>query len=59
MSNPQVIMTGNPIDGFQVYGPFTSHEEADKFVSTQADGIELWILPVLDPVMLAEPAGEG
>lgn len=56
MSN--VIMTGNPIDGFQLFGPFTSSEEAAKFTES-IDGIELWVLPIQDPVMLTDPAGEG
>lgn len=54
-----VIMTGNPVDGFQLFGPFTTREEADKFVTQEADGIELWVLDLQDPVMLTEPAGEG
>lgn len=58
MSTPQVIMTGNPIDGFQVYGPFTSPEEAAKFTDS-IDGIELWVLPVYDPIMLTDTVGEG
>jgi hypothetical protein len=53
-----VIMTGNPIDGFQLFGPFTSSEEAAKFTD-QIDGIELWVLPISDPVMLTDPVGEG
>jgi hypothetical protein len=54
-----VIVTGNPIDGFQLFGPFTEQAEADKFVEQEADGIELWVLPVHDPVMLLGTKGEG
>ncbi len=54
-----VIMTGNPVDGFQLYGPFDTHEEADEFVTAEADGIELWVLPVSDPAMLTEIKGNG
>lgn len=52
-----VIITGNPIDGFQVFGPFG--DEVHKFVEQEADGIELWVLPLQDPLMLKEAEGEG
>lgn len=54
-----VIITGNPIDGFQVFGPFTDEGEANKFVEQEADGIELWVLPVHDPALLTAVEGEG
>jgi hypothetical protein len=54
-----VIMTGNPIDGFQLFGPFTEQTEADRFIEQEADGIELWVLPVQDPVLLQEVKGNG
>lgn len=54
-----VIMTGNPIDGFQLFGTFDTPEEANKFVETEADGIELWVLPVSNPIMLTEIKGNG
>jgi hypothetical protein len=54
-----VIITGNPVDGFQVFGPFTTPEEADRFVTTEVDGIELWVLPLNDPVLLVDSVGEG
>ena len=54
-----VILTGNPIDGFQAFGPFDTSEEAEQFVEQEADGIELWVIPVNDPALLTEPAGQG
>lgn len=54
-----VIVTGNPIDGFQIFGPFTEQVEANKFVEQEADGIELWVLPLQDPVMLQQTQGNG
>lgn len=54
-----VILTGNPIDGFQAFGPFDTAEEADLFVTQEADGIETWVIPVNDPALLTEPVGSG
>lgn len=54
-----VIITGNPIDGFQAFGPFDTAEEADLFVTQEADGIETWVIPVNDPALLTEPVGVG
>lgn len=54
-----IIITGNPIDGFQAFGPFTEDVEANKFVEQEVDGIELWVLPLHDPAMLKETEGEG
>lgn len=54
-----VIVTGNPIDGYQIFGPFTEQVEANKFVEQEADGIELWVLPLQDPIMLQEVQGNG
>ena len=52
-------MTGNPIDGFQAFGPFDTPEEAERFVEEEADGIELWVVPVNDPALLCVAAGES
>lgn len=54
-----VILTGNPIDGFQAFGPFDTTEEATKFIDEEADEIETWVIPVNDPALLTEPAGVG
>lgn len=53
-----VIMTGNPVDGFNLFGPFDTQEEANKFIDNSVDDIELWVMPVMAPVMLCT-AGEG
>lgn len=54
-----VILTGNPIDGFQVFGSFETQEEANKFVEQEVDGIELWVLPLNNPLLLKDGTGEG
>lgn len=54
-----VIMTGNPVDGFNHFGPFDTHEEAVKFIDQQSDEIEVWVVPVLAPALMSDPEGEG
>jgi hypothetical protein len=54
-----VILTGNPIDGFQAFGPFDTTEEASLFITHEADEIETWVIPVHDPALLTEPVGSG
>ena len=42
-----VIISGNPVDGFEIYGPFATAEEAANFGNTDAhiDG-DWWIAPL-------------
>lgn len=46
MSNFQyIIITGNPVDGFMYYGPYSTHDEAIEAAeaSTTLDGDDWWI----------------
>lgn len=40
---PHIIIVGNPIDGFKVYGPFESGDEAINWASHTVDD-EHWSL---------------
>lgn len=47
-----IVVEGNPVQGFQYFGPFDSTEEADDFAADQ-DSDEVWT------VRLLSESGEG
>lgn len=51
---PHVIITGNPIAGFRVTGPFKSEDAAVHFAEMREDalgpmGCDWWLMPMYSP----------
>lgn len=40
-----ILITGNPVDGFQYHGPFDSTEDAADWASRTQDA-DWWVAPV-------------
>lgn len=38
-----IVIIGNPLDGFDIYGPFLEQETALEFAELQNGGREWWI----------------
>lgn len=46
----KVVITGNPVGGFEVYGPFTSIDTATAYGKERLSaGEEWWIMPLYNP----------
>lgn len=43
-----LVVTGNPVDGFEYYGPFISYESALRFAEAQFKH-DVWWIPDLNP----------
>lgn len=43
-----VILAGNPINGFEVFGPFNSEHDASNFADSLEDR-EWWLTPLTSP----------
>jgi hypothetical protein len=41
-----VIITGNPVDGFEIYGPFATADEAAEFTMKNPIDADWWIAPL-------------
>jgi hypothetical protein len=43
-----IVMTGNPVDGFEVLGPFATYDEASEWAERNDRKFEnsWWILPL-------------
>lgn len=41
------VITGNPVDGIFVYGPFDSTEEATEWCEENQDGQDWWLTELL------------
>jgi hypothetical protein len=46
---PHVVVTGNPFDGLQVYGPFDNADDALQHAEETDYGKDWWIVPVRKP----------
>jgi len=46
---PVMIISGNPIDGFQHVGPFATAEDAARFGNTLDSDSDWWIAPLYPP----------
>ena len=44
-----IVVIGNPSDGFNMYGPFLSQEDATEFAEIENGGCEWWVVQ-LQPV---------
>lgn len=49
MSDLYVVLTGNPIDGLSVYGPFEDAEAANEFADGCLRGNEWWSVTLHAP----------
>lgn len=45
-----VIVAGNPGDGFQIFGPFHSHEDGIHWAERNLKGVDWWFMIVEEPV---------
>lgn len=45
-----IIVTGNPVDGFEFYGPFSTPHEAVEFANNDAHLDDSWHVADLHPV---------
>lgn len=45
-----IIIAGNPIDGFELYGPFDTHEDAEEWATNaKFNGPDWWTVEPIDP----------
>lgn len=47
--NNWVIMTGNPVDGFNIFGTFQDNSEAHDWAENNLTGENYWMFPLSDP----------
>lgn len=43
-----LLITGNPVDGFTYYGPFSDHDEASS-LADRCDHSDWWICELVRP----------
>jgi hypothetical protein len=54
-----IIITGNPVDGFTIVGPFENRDEAFDFGNWNLKDEEWWVDLLIDPASLkAEAASQ-
>jgi hypothetical protein len=41
-----VVIIGNPVDGFSIYGPFKTAPDAVAWAQQEREGEEYWIAPL-------------
>ena len=41
-----VVMTGNPVEGFEVIGPFKQPHYASEWADEWLDDLDWWVLPL-------------
>jgi len=41
-----VVITGNPVDGLDIYGPFATAEEANNWADCEQAGEDWWVAPL-------------
>lgn len=46
---PHIIVTGNPVEGFEFIGPFDSDVDAARYGNEDPDMEEWWISPLDRP----------
>lgn len=50
VAEKQIVITGNPVDGFFFYGPFDSAEAAISWAEVEHQGQSWWVAPMGLPV---------
>lgn len=54
-----VVLTGNPVDGFGVLGPFATADEATEWADEALDrDVDWWVTPLNAPLLRGESANE-
>jgi len=43
VTEPSIVITGNPVDGLFFYGPFPNSDEASHWAGVEHDGQDWWI----------------
>jgi len=51
-----IIITGNPVDGFTIVGPFENRDEAFDFGNWNLKDEEWWVDLLIDPASLKTEA---
>ncbi len=49
MADNHCLITGNPVDGFQIIGPFPDGETALEYPNKHALDSDWWIIPMEAP----------
>lgn len=44
-----IVIMGNPVDGFDYIGPFSSFEEADEYINQERNPKNFWIAQLATP----------
>ena len=54
--SPRVVLTGNPLDGFKVVGPFADFEAALNFIETEPQGgsEDMWVTDLHAPATFTD-----
>ena len=52
-----ILVTGNPVDGFQYVGPFEDQTAVMLYVDQQRDGIDWWMVELQPPPAEFMPPG--
>ena len=47
-----VVVMGNPVDGFDVIGPFKSRDEAGQYLNQERHEENMWVVDLLAPNIL-------
>jgi hypothetical protein len=48
MDTKYILITGNPVQGFQYTGPFNDPEEAGNYALTSGTEADWWVAPLED-----------
>ncbi len=49
MADTHIIVTGNPVDGLEFYGPFPTANDATEFANTDVHlPEEWWVAPLME-----------
>lgn len=46
MVDTYTVVTGNPVDGFTFYGPFTDPEDANEWADDNLRNLDWWVIPI-------------
>lgn len=53
-----VLVTGNPFDGMQVFGPIATEDEAEELAREFSD-TDWWIVPLVSPAEVVTGDGDA
>lgn len=49
MNRKHCVITGNPVDGLFVIGPFDSYDDAIDWACAEQEGQDWWVTDMRDP----------